>query len=350
MPEVLHAFEIIDGRKSEAKTGTLAIFGNDWFLRHQALRCWLETTGLGGEAVRFRSGEEASWRDVHDDLASRSLFEEAGCRLTVLRQADGFLSKHRSALERWVDSPAAGATLILELESLPANTRLYKLILEKGLLIAASAPLRKGSKDAIDERVLQQWLIGWARTQHRLQLTSKQAMVLIERIGAVFGLLDSELAKLALFTTASGLVEDTMVHELVGGWRTKTVWEIADGIAEGNASLALGQLDQLFASGQTAFGVLAQLSWYFRRFGLAAHLIEQAERTAGTISIASALEQAGFQRYLLADAEKKLRRIGRQRARQLLEWLKHLDLKLKGSHSHEDRARLAIEEFVMRLA
>ena len=37
------------------------------------------------------------------------------------------------------------------------------------------------------------------------------------------------------------------------------------------------QLDRLLASGQNAIGISAQLSWYFRRFGMAAHLIEQSE-------------------------------------------------------------------------
>ncbi len=102
--------------------------------------------------------------------------------------------------------------------------------------------------------------------------------VMIERIGFVFGLLDTELAKLALFAGEDGKVSDAIVHELVGGWRTKTVWEVADQIADGKVASAMEQLDRLFASGQNAIGIFAQLSWYFRRYGMAAHCIEQAER------------------------------------------------------------------------
>ncbi len=240
--------------------------------------------------------------------------------------------------------------MILELDSLAANTKIYKLIVERGLAVKCSAPIKARSKDAIDEKAVQSWLIAWGKRQHSVQLSIPQADIMLERIGAVFGLLDTELAKLALFAQSDGKVSDAIVHELVGGWRTKTVWEIADQIADGKIAKALEQLDRLFAGGQNAFGVMAQLSWYFRRFGLAAHSIEQAERFGRKPAIGDALEQSGFYRYVLADAEQKLRRIGRPRARQLLNWLRDLDLELKGSHSQEDRARLAIEEFVMRFA
>jgi DNA polymerase III subunit delta len=349
MADALHAFDLLDGKLPERMGGTVAIYGSDWFLRHRAIDSIQQFSKVAADAIRKREGDQAQWRDIHDDLASRSLFDDGGPRITILSGADSFVSKNRAALERWAESKTDDATLIIELESLPGNTKLYKLIQKHGTLVQCSTPIKKGSRDTPDDRAIQKWLIDWGKKHHAFALNVKQANVLVDRIGAVYGLLDSELAKLALFANDKGAVADEIVHELVGGWRTKTAWEIAEYIADGKISSALEQLDRLLASGQNAIGISAQLSWYFRRFGVAAHLIEQAERMGRKPVIATALEQAGFYRYTVQEAERHLRRIGRQRAKSMLAWLLDLDLRLKGSHSQETRARMALEEFVLRL-
>ncbi len=71
----------------------MAVFGNDWFLRHHALRILIDATQVDQDAVRTRQGDETKWRDVHDDLASRSLFDEGGQRLTIIHGADTFVSQ-----------------------------------------------------------------------------------------------------------------------------------------------------------------------------------------------------------------------------------------------------------------
>ena len=66
-----------------------------------------------------------------------------------------------------------------------------------------------------------------------------------------------------------------------------------------------------------------------------------------------ALTQAGFRDWpigSLAAAEKRLLQLGRQRAGQLYRRLLELDLALKGSHSQDDRARWALEQFILRMA
>ena len=94
---------------------------------------------------------------------------------------------------------------------------------------------------------------------------------------------------------------------------------------------------------------MAQLSWSLRRYGLAAKLIEQSERVDSRITLAVALERAGFNRFDIAKAETRLKRIGRPRAREMLTWLVDLELQLKGSHSNDQRAQLALESMIMKL-
>jgi hypothetical protein len=54
--------------------------------------------------------------------------------------------------------------------------------------------------------------------------------------------------------------------------------------------------------------------------------------------------------FKLTGAERQLRQIGRQRARQLTGWLLAADLAIKGHHSSDDRARTELERLIVRLS
>lgn len=354
MPDSRHVFEVLDKPEIIASVpSTVVVFGADSFLKQHAIESILERSGCDRSSVKKIEGELAAWRDIHDALATRSLFDDDGKRVSVVKDADSFVSKNRTPLEKWSERSSEkgseDATLLLELNSFPGNTKLYKLVLKQGLIVDCNPPLKPRAKTNLDETAIQKWIIKWGKGHHAVQLTTQQANILVERVGAVFGLLDCELAKLALFADAQQHVSDAHVKEMVGGWRTKTAWEIADSIAEGRIHHAMEQIDRLMISGQNAIGLSAQLSWSFRRFGLAAHVVEQQERYGGKVALNRALEQAGFRVYEVDDAARRLRRIGRARAKLILPWLKDLDMKLKGSHSVEDRSRFALEEFVMRM-
>ncbi len=340
-PKVKLAMDFIEGSKPSPLPSIVACFGSDDFLRRTALKKCVAMSSVDEETIRSYDGDESQWRDVHDELATRSLFDDGGLRMAIVRGADKFVSKHRESLEKWIDNPAENTSLLLEIQTLAANTRIYKLIGSRGWLISCAAGNDKGTQTAIGK---------WARIHHGLELTPQQCALIVERIGPIWGLIDGELAKLALFADTSKLVSDDRVAELVGGWRTQTAWELADAIAEGRTAQAIEQLDKLVNAGQTIVGLAAQLSWSLRRYGLAAQLIEQSERMGARLPIQTAVERAGFNRFELAKAEQRLRRIGRVRARRMLHDFVALELSLKGSHSHEHRARAALESLILSLA
>jgi DNA polymerase-3 subunit delta len=345
----MHVFDFMNAALPSPMPAVVACFGADDFLRRIAVQRTKQLSQLDVETIRVYEGEEDAWRDVHDELATQSLFDTRGERMAVVRSADKFVTKNREALERWTEKATPNSCLVLELQTLAANTRLYKLISTHGLLVNCTPPQKSSWGNPPDEKALQQWAMSWAQAQHTFKLTSKQAALIVERIGGVCGLIDCELAKLRLFADDSGNVSDARVAELVGGWRTQTAWELADAIADGNVAKAMEQIDKLMAAGQNAVGLLAQLSWSLRRYGLAAQLIEQSERTSGRIPLNVALERAGFNRFDVAKAETRIKRMGRARAKELLANLVDLELKLKGSHSQEQRARFGLEALIMKL-
>ena len=345
----IHAFDFLKAKSVNPLPPVIACFGSDDFLRRVTIQQWVEGSKLDSETIRSFEGDEDSWREVHDELATRSLFDAGGHKVAIVRGADKFITKNRDAIERWAESFAPESCLILEIQTLAANTKLYKLIAKNGMLVSCTPPQKASWGNPPDEKAMQAWIVSWAKARHSMQLTAKQSTLIVERIGSGCGLIDCELAKLALFADSSGAVADSHVSELVGGWRTQTAWELSDAIADGQVAGALLQLDKLLTAGQNAVGLVAQLSWSLRRFGLAAQLVEQSERVGNKIPLKTALERAGFNRFDIAKSETRLKRIGRVRAKEMLSWLVELELKLKGSHSNDSRARLALEALIMKL-
>ena len=341
-------FSVLDEKAKVPLVGCLAAVGSDAFLRDEATKLSIARWKIDAASVESHYGEDVAWVDVHDRLATRSLFDDAGHRTVVVKSADKFVSKYRDSLEKWATAASPDSTLILHLDTLASNTRLYKLIGQQGAILLCQPPTLKSFGNPPDDRAVARWVTSWGTRRHGLRLTASQTNVLVQRIGSVFGLLDCELAKLALFASDKGTIGDTHVDELVGGWRTKTAWDIADWIAEGKIDVALEEVDRLFAGGQNPVGLMAQISWAMRRFGLAATIFEQARNTGGAIKTTDALTQAGFFGMQIAKADSQLRRIGSARALHILDWLVELDLKLKGTHSSDSRARFAVEEFVLR--
>ncbi|MEN6450715.1 MAG: DNA polymerase III subunit delta [Thermoguttaceae bacterium] len=318
-----------------------AVFGDESFLRRQVI-LGLRAAVLGGDEGDFSlstfEGRGAVLRDVLDDLATLAMFG-AGRRLAVVEEADPFVSRYRAELEDYVARPSATGVLVLDVNSLPSNTRLYKSIAAEGLLIDCGTPA--GGR-------LTKWLSDWARQRQNVQLPAAAADMLVETIGPELGLLDQELAKLALLAGEDRKITPEMVKRSVGGWRTKTTWEMLDAAMDGNVPEAMLQLDRLLASGEQPVGLLGQISASLRRLAAATRLIVQAETAGRRPNLRSALEQAGVRSFVLQKTERQLKLLGRHRGVQLYRWLLEADLDLKGESTMPPR--LILERLIVRMA
>jgi DNA polymerase-3 subunit delta len=125
---------------------------------------------------------------------------------------------------------------------------------------------------------------------------------------------------------------------------------MVDAAAEGRAADALMQLSRLIAAGEKPQGLLPQISHSLRQLASATRLIEAAEASGSRLSLQSALQQAGVPPFKLATAERQLRQLGRERARDLSAWLLAADLAIKGHNSMDSRARLELERIIIRLS
>lgn len=317
------------------------VFGDDDFLRRQVI-IGVRDAVLGEEdaeisLTRFE-GRGAKLPDVLGELETVAMFG-TGRRLVIVEQADEFVTRYRAELEGYTSKPLMAGVLLLELKSFPANTRLYKAVAAKGKAIDASVP--KGGE-------LVRWLTAWARRNHAAELTAPAAETLIELTGPELGILDQEVAKVALSTGADGRITPELVKRNVGTWRAKTAWQMLDAALDGKVPEALRQLELLLGAGEQPIGVLGQISYSLRQMAAATRLIVQREATGRRTPVAEALHEAGVRSFVVRKVEPRLRRLGRRRAEQLYRWLLEADLDLKGASSAPPR--LVLERLIVRLA
>jgi DNA polymerase-3 subunit delta len=356
MSSPIHAFDYLDDSSAKSLPPVCVAFGDDRFLKRLALnQLRVQALDSPDDDVPFASleGDSAVWRDVADELSTVSLFGGV-TRLVMVANADKFVTAYRGQLEDYVASPSQSGTLVLDVTSWPGNTRLYKSVATQGLAIECRPPEKLvGKRKEVDSGRLVQWITRWASERHQLKLAGRAVDQLLELVGVELGLLDQELAKLALLCEPDETVTADKVTQIVGGWRTQTTWDLLDAATDGNAAEALLQLDRLLQSGEHPQALFGAVSWSLRRFADATRIVEQAERQGQRIHLRAALETAGFRKWpreALDAAERQLKQLGRERAGLLYRWLLQADLALKGTSSSPQRARLVLEELIVRLS
>jgi len=355
MSHTIHAFDFLDSPPTQVAP-CCVVFGDEPFLKRLVLRA-LRGHVLGDADAPYESfdGDAVQWRDVYDELATVALFG-GGRRLAVIDEAEDFVTRNRDKLEQYAERTKSRNVLVLNVGTWAGNTRLFKILDQHGLQVECRVPQKasSGKTKLIDEPKLLQWLTSWSESQHQVKLAPKAARLLLDLVGPELGLLDQDLAKLALFASPGGQVSPEMVQDVVGGWRAKTVWEMLDAACEGKAAEALVEFERLLQSVDHPVALFGQFSWSLRRFAAATRLFERAERQGGRPKLRDVLEGAGFRDWpkkgALQCAERQLMQMGRERAGQIYRWLLEADLALKGSHSTPDRARFILEQLILRLA
>jgi DNA polymerase-3 subunit delta len=354
MSRTLHAFDFLEDQQPDIDAGCLVLFGDDTFLRGLVRQRLLQLLA-GGEAdfdVVVLDGDQAGWAEVRDELMTCSLFSPGSGRTVVVEAADKFVSRFRSELEALAaDRPAAGR-LVLLVNTWPANTRLYKTLDRSGLQIQCAEPqARRGRSKSRDTARIAKWIVQRASREYELLLTADLARQLYELVDGHLGRADQELAKLGLFAGQGGSVSEQDLHNITGGWRTRSIWDAASSATQGDTRLALEHLANLLQSGEHPLALYGQLAWSLRRYGRLWENISRQLRSGRKPDLSVALAEAGFRRWggEMDVAGESVRQLGRVRVKQFYRWLLETDLALKGSHSDPRRARLALELLFFRM-
>lgn len=357
--ETVKALDYLASPEKYVPRPVCVLFGDEHFLRREALSHVLSAIGSGDDSPPSVFGEddqqETRWQDVASDIATVSLFGGAGAkRVAVVRDADSFVSKYRSQIEEYCENPRTTSALILLVGTWAANTRLYKLVDQTGLQIDCRVPeIARGKGKSVDEAAIQKWLHARAESFHGVKLKPGAATLLFQLVGPSLGMLDQDLAKIALLAKKGEAVTPEQVQEWIGGWRAKTAWDMIDAACDGNAAEALLQLDRLLHAGEEPIAIFGQLSWSLRRYPAALRAYERSLRAGRKIPLREALLAGGFFQWpqgALDAAEARTKQLGRERLAAMNRWLHEMDLSLKGSHSSPSRARFALEKLFLKMA
>ena len=342
----IHVFDFLETTPA-APAGVCVLFGAERFLKQLAIKTL--TAGGGEFSVSRLDGSTAQFAEVMDELATQSLFGGGDPKTVLVDDADTFVKQNRDRLEPAIENPGRNL-LVLVVDSWAANTRLYKRVDKHGFQIRCDAPTSGRSKKPDTKRICD-WLVHRAEETHAFKLPAKGASLLIDLCDCEFGRMDQELQKLALYAE-KGKVTVDQVATVVGGWRTRTMWEAITAACDGDTGEALRLLDQLLKTGEHPLALFGQLSWSLRRYAIATEFVLRQVRNGKRPDLSSAISAAGFRPWggEVDVAADQLKQLGRGRAAQILDWLNETDAALKRTHTTAYRGRLALEKLFIRMS
>ncbi len=328
----MDALTFLDKAAKSKPQPVYVLAGDEAFLKRQVTAA-LEPLLLGDADPAFAwttHPPAVDWSTVRADLDTLPFLSPR--RVVAVEQADPFVTRHRAALEKYVGQPAKNGILILDVKAWPANTKLAKLVPDAATIVCKSPqPARLGP-----------WCTAWAQARYGKRLDADAAGWLVELVGGEMGLLDQEIAKLAVYVGDAKAITREDVDLLVGRSRAAETFKIFDAIGGGRPAEALAILGRLFEQGEEPLQVLGAFSWQLRR-------LAQVSRHVGRgKSLAAALEEAGVPPFARAGVERQLRHLGRRRLDRLYDWLLEADLGMKGFSGLPPRVLL--ERLVVRLA
>jgi len=306
----------------------VALAGSDSFLQLEALAALMKKLPPDTQRIDFE-GPTAQLADVLDELRSFAMF--GGAKVVVVREAEEFVAKHRSALEDYLDSPCPTATLVLRVKSAPANQNLYKKIAKVGYVESCEPP-----------RDLARWIIERAQKGHRLSIAPDAAHMLAEMVGDDLGRLDNELAKLALGADG-GKITARHVQDAVAFQRQREIWDLTNALASGHTAEALVRWRQLVELDSSAeFRAVTWLGMWLEKVGKALDMLRRGENAFAIGQALKIWPRENQQPFI--DTVKKMGPTGHARA---LDLLAQIDFQTKTSVGHADTN---VERFILALA
>ncbi len=332
----MEALEFLDNAAKAPLEPYYFLVGDEDFLKRQVLAVLQPKILEQGDpafALSSYPGDKLDFSTVRNELDTLPFL--ASRRLVIIQQADPFVTRHRPALEQYVDTPSTSGVLILDVKSLPATTKLSKRIKTSRRIDCKALPSHR----------LPAWCIKWAKAQTGKRLTTSAGQLLVDLVGPFMGMLDQELAKLATYVGTRASIEVEDVDQLVGRSREADIWKILTAVGEGNPSAAVQILQELFAQNEEPQQILGAFRKQLRELAQTGFLVRQG------MPIDAAMDEAGIAVHWRSKRDglrQQLRHLGHRRLEKLYEWMLEVELGMKGSSPL--KSELLLERLLVQLA
>ncbi|MFG0284850.1 MAG: DNA polymerase III subunit delta, partial [Phycisphaerales bacterium JB039] len=217
----------------DASCRVLILHGKEAFLRSEyvrILRGMLEEAR--GEVQTLRFDATAQPADILDELRSPGLMPVH--KLAIVDDADQVLKEGtRPIFERYAEHPSDLGTLVLRSETWRAG-KLDKLVAKVGSVVKCE-PLPPDKAAG--------WAASRCERRHGVKIEPRAARLLVDRLGAGLGRVDSEMAKLAAQIGPGATITVDLVEQQTGVTRQEEeFWGIQDRLLSGDAAEALAFL------------------------------------------------------------------------------------------------------------
>jgi DNA polymerase-3 subunit delta len=201
------------------------------------------------ERIAF-DGNTATLAAVLDEVRSYGLMQQH--KLVIVDPIDKFFLEpedeeqaklesnrgevHRQGMERYAAKPVDNATLVFRGPTWRPS-KLDKLITQAGGVVIKVEGV--GIEDAMS------WCVARSRSEYGAKLEADAAELLVHRIGAQLGRLDSELSKLASAAETGRGIDRALVALMTPPSREEKAWEVQSAIVTGSAEAMIAKVNEL---------------------------------------------------------------------------------------------------------
>lgn len=276
--------------------------GENWYGREQALKTLVNRTG---EQPEYLDVEQLTKEGLRELLGAQTLFAQRRC--VVLRQP----SENKAAweaLEEIVADIPDDVVLIITEEKPDKRTKTYKALQKQATVKDFPNWTER------DAGLATEWLLNEAKKRD-VKLKTKEARLVVQRIGANQGRLAGALEKLSLM--------DDITVEAVEASIESYVIDSAFVLLETALRGETGRVQQLITS-------LRQSEDAYRVFGLlGSQLTQLAALVYSTDSPNEVARSIGASPFVLSKLAPFAARLTKNDMRQLLEWAADVDMQMK---------------------
>ncbi|MGE5361888.1 MAG: DNA polymerase III subunit delta [Bacteroidales bacterium] len=208
-------------------------------------------------------GAETSVNAFFD--AVRTLPMMSARRIIIVLQADRLFTPKREsaaaqkdleALEDFIKSPEAHATVVFVASTLDGRRTIPKLLKKHAVVVECGS--------LADPVEAEQWVRARI-VEQGMGIEPAAARLLVERAGLDAARLRGEVERLCLFAAGRTQVTTADVREVAGGATSLDAWAFVRAMESGRTAAALRELSLLFESGGIALAILGQVRSYVER-------------------------------------------------------------------------------------
>ncbi|MBI2471143.1 MAG: DNA polymerase III subunit delta [Planctomycetes bacterium] len=223
----------------------------------------LKDTDTSLALVEFK-GDETSGGVIFDELRTRPFFASKN-KLVVVEEADDFVEKNRENLEKYIQTPASHASLVLVCDKWDKRMKLATLVDKVGISIECKK---------LKDHLLPNWIPTRAK-HYKKNISSVAAQKLVEDVGNNLAIIDKHLEKLSIYLGEKATIDERDVDALVGVDRSRTVFELTDAVAQRNVAAGLKILSQMLTHGEDSVRIVSLLAWQIKRLWRAKQILKQ---------------------------------------------------------------------------